>query len=451
MANMIKIKKGLDIKLKGRAAETIIKTADAPLYGICPDDFHGVVPKVVVKLGDRVLVGSPLMVDKNCPEIQFVSPVSGEVVAVNRGERRKVLDIQVRPSRDNFEHLKFEAIDPKRSTAAEIKTTMLKAGLWPFIKQRPYDIIANPNETPRDIFVTGFDSAPLAPNYEFLLKGTQLESLQVGLDALAKLTAGKVYLSVRSGSALAAMKGVEIIMVDGPHPAGNVGVQIHHTAPINKGESVWTVNALDLALVGRSLEMGMSDFTRTIAITGSEVTTPSYTTVHAGAQISSIVTGKVIKGEYNLRYIAGNVLSGSKVSEHSFLSPYASQVTVILEGDDVHEMFGWAMPGFDKLSASKSYFSWLFPNREYRMDARLRGGVRAIIMSGEYDSVLPMDILPEFLIKETLAFNIEKMENLGIYEVAPEDFALCEFVDTSKLPIQHIIRTGLDQLRKEMI
>lgn len=451
MANMIKIKKGLDIKLKGRAAETIVKTPRATLYGISPDDFHGVVPKVVVKPGDRVLAGSPLMVDKNCPEIKFVSFVSGEVVAVNRGERRKVLDIQVKPDQDGVEQMKFESIDLSKASAEQIKASMLEMGLWPFIKQRPYDVIANPNETPRDIFVTGFDSAPLAPSYDTILKKEEIEELQVGLTALTKLTTGKVYLAVRSGSALANVKGVEVVIVDGPHPAGNVGVQIHNISPINKGETVWTLNALDLSLIGKSLRNGALASTRKIAIVGSEVASPCYTETIIGSQISPLVEGNLVKGDCNLRFIAGNVLTGRKVSTNSFLSPYVHQITVIPEGDDVHEMFGWAMPGFDKMSASKSYFSWLFPNREYRMDARIRGGVRAIIMSGEYDNVLPMDILPEFLIKETLAFNIEKMENLGIYEVAPEDFALCEFVDTSKLPIQHIIRTGLDQLRKEMI
>lgn len=452
MANMIKIKKGLDIKLEGHAAEQVVAGKLSDLYAICPEDYHGVVPKLVIKPGDRVLAGTPLMVDKNCPEIQFVSPVSGEVLAVNRGERRKILDIQIKADSE-IEYADFGKKNISSMSTDEVKAAMLQMGLWGFVKQRPYDVIANPADSPRDIFVTGFDSAPLAPNMDFVVKGEEA-NFQLGLDALKKLTTGKVYLGVRSGSVLASMKGVEIVTVEGPHPASNVGVQIANIAPVNKGEIVWTVNGFDLILIGRSLAQGKTDLSRLMPVAGSEVAKAVYTKAIIGAQISSIAGDKVKKENISLRYISGNVLTGKKVPANGFLSPYAQQITIIPEGDDVHELFGWALPGFAKFSVNHSFFTWLIdtlaPKKEYKIDARLQGGRRAIIMSNEYDKVLPMDILPEFLIKAVLAFDIDKMENLGIYEVAPEDFALCEFVDTSKLEIQHIIRTGLDQLRKEM-
>lgn len=452
MANMIKIKKGLDIKLEGHAAEQVVAGNRSDMYSICPDDYHGIVPKLIAKPGDRVLAGTPLMVDKNCPEIQFVSPVSGEVLEVNRGERRKILDICIKADSE-IEYVDFGKKNISSMNAGEIKASMLQMGLWAFVKQRPYDVIANPSDSPRDIFVTGFDSAPLAPNMDFVINGEEA-NFQLGLDALKKLTSGKVYLAVRPGSKLASMKGVEILTVEGPHPASNVGVQIANVSPVNKGEIVWTMNGFDLILIGRAFAQGKTDFTRLLPVAGSEVAKAVYTKAIIGARISSIVADKVKKEKINLRFISGNVLTGKKVAENGFLSPYAQQVTIIPEGDDVHELFGWAMPGFRKFSVSHSFFTWIIdaisPKTEYRIDARLLGGRRAIIMSNEYDRVLPMDILPEFLIKAVLAFDIDKMENLGIYEVAPEDFALCEFVDTSKLEIQHIIRTGLDQLRKEM-
>lgn len=446
---MIKIKKGLDIKLKGHAAEQVVAGCRSEIYSICPEDYHGIIPKLVIKPGDRVLAGTPLLVDKNCPEIQFVAPVSGEIIAVNRGERRKILDIQIKADSE-IEYVNFGSKNIASMNADEVKASMLQMGLWGFVKQRPYDVIANPTDLPRDIFVTGFDSAPLAPNMDFVIKGEEA-NFQLAINALNKLTSGKVYLSIRPGSKLASIKGAEIITVEGPHPAGNVGVQISNVSPVNKGEVVWTLNGFDLIIIGRALAQGKTDFTRVIPVAGSEVAKAVYTKAIIGASIASIVTDKVKKDKISLRYISGNVLTGKKVTTTGFLSPYAQQVTIIPEGDDVHELFGWAMPGFGKYSVNRSFFTWLFgAKKEYRIDARLRGGRRAIIMSNEYDRVLPMDILPEFLIKAVLAFDIDKMENLGIYEVAPEDFALCEFVDTSKLEIQHIIRTGLDQLRKEM-
>ena len=448
MANVIKLKKGLDIPLEGQPNARTIDAAACEYYALVPDDFHGIVPKVLVKAGDAVSVGTPLMCDKNNPALRFVSPVSGEVSAVTRGERRKVLDITVK-SDGQMTQSATPATKPVGDLSAdEIKELLLANGLFMFIKQRPYDIIATPTDTPRDIFVTAWDSAPLAPDFDYILAGREAD-LQTGIDVLCKLTAGSVYLGIRNGSPIH-IKGAQTVAFEGRHPAGNVGVQIQHIAPVNKGETVWTLNAFDLLLIGRFFRTGKLDFSRTVALTGSEVKLPCYVRTILGARLDSIVGDNLIPADYHRRYISGNVLTGVHASEHDYLRAYHSQVTVIPEGDDCHEMLGWALPGFGKYSASRSFFSWLAGRRQYRFDARLHGGERAIIMANEYDKVLPMDILPEFLIKAVIAFDIDKMENLGIYEVAPEDFALCEFVDTSKLPVQAIIREGLDRLRKEM-
>ncbi len=447
MANVIKLKKGLDIPLVGQALHQIIDADPCEFYALVPDDFHGVTPRVLVKPGESVQVGTPLMCDKNNPTVQFVSPVSGEIHAVNRGERRKVLDIIIK-SDGKYEQSPAVAHKAEMNSE-EILDALLANGLFPFIHQRPYDVIANPAITPRDIFVTAWDSAPLAPEFEFILQGEE-ENLQAGIDALRKLTPGHVYVGVRNGSALS-VKGAEITAFEGKHPAGNVGVQIQHIAPVNKGETVWTLNAFDLLIIGRFFNKGILDFSRIVAVTGSEIKSPCYVRTTLGARLDSIIGDKLIESSVNRRYISGNVLTGTQVSQHDYLRAPHSHITVIPEGDDCHEILGWALPGFGKYSVSRSFFSWICGRkRSYQMDARLRGGERAIIMCGEYDKVLPMDILPEFLIKSVIAFDIDKMENLGIYEVAPEDFALCEFVDTSKLSLQSIIRDGLDRLQKEM-
>lgn len=448
MADLVKIKRGLDIPLVGEAEKIIQEAPKAEMYAIIPDDFHGVVPKILVKSGDAVKAGTPLMCDKNRPEVNFVSPVSGTVEAVNRGERRKVLEIVVK-SDGKFESVEFEKLDAKKMDAQAIKDTLLQSGLFAFIKQRPYDVIANPEVAPRDIFVTAFDSAPLAPEFEFVAKGEEA-ALQAGVDALAKLTNGKVYVGVNATSQLK-LNGCEVVKFQGAHPAGNVGVQIANIAPVSKGEVVWTISAFDLLLIGRLFTTGKLDFTRIITLAGSEVESPKYVKTTMGASIASVITGNVKKADHNQRIISGNVLTGTKVSAQDYLRAYSSQITIIPEGDDCNEFVGWATPGCGKFSVSRTFGSWLFgKNKKYNIDARLRGGERGIIMSGEYDSVFPMDILPEFLVKAVIAFDIDKMENLGIYEVAPEDFALCEFVDTSKLPLQQIIRNGLDALMKEM-
>ena len=420
-----------------------------------PEDFPGLIPKVDVRVGDRVRAGTPLMHDKSNDELVFVSPVSGVIVSITRGEKRRLLDITIEADQEK----KRDTIDVseiKDNTEPEIKSKLLKAGLWPFIKQRPYDIIADPNSLPRDIFITGFSTAPLAPSFDFII-GNELEAFQMGVDALGKLTKGKTYLGISANTQSAVLRkiqNVEVFEFEGPHPAGNVGVQINKINPINKGETVWTVSALDLLLIGRFFQKGYADFTRLVAYTGSETTKKGYYWIVIGSKLDKLFEANVTQGT-NLRYISGNVLTGTQIEIDGSLHFYDSQITVIPEGDDKHDFIGWASPGLNKkYSAGSTYLSKLIgllkPNKKYNLDARLMGGRRSIIMSNEYDKVFPMDILPEQLIKATITYNVDKMEQLGIYEVAPEDFALCEFVDTSKLEIQKIIREGLIKLKKEM-
>ncbi len=453
MSSVIKISKGLDINLKGKAKEVISAHVISGYYSICPDDFPGFMPKVAVKAGDKVLAGTAILYDKNHPEVKIVSPVSGEITEINRGEKRKLLNILIAAT-EKQESLDFGKKITPELPADEIKNLLAEAGIFPFIKQRPYDIIANPQDTPRDIFVPGFYSAPLAPDLEFLLKG-QEPYFQKGLDILSRLTPGKVYLGIDGNcrsECLIQAKNVEIVRFYGPHPAGNAGVQINHIKPVNKGEVVWTINPADVLFIGRLFLDGKTDFTRLVALTGSEVKDTGYYQAKIGTNIGSLVEDNVTEG-ITLRYISGNVLTGKQIPADGFLAPYDNQLTVIPEGVETDEFFGWALPGLKKFSNSKTFFTWLtdpFHKKEYIIDARIKGGKRAMIMSNEYNKVFPMDILPEFLLKAIIAFDIDKMENLGIYEVAPEDFALCEFVDTSKIEIQQIVRKGLNLLHKEM-
>ncbi|MDR1810781.1 MAG: Na(+)-translocating NADH-quinone reductase subunit A [Prevotella sp.] len=450
MPNTIKIKKGLNIPVEGEAPDSIVGQIKPDIVKVYPEDFAGLVPKVNVKVGDRVQAGSPLLHDKNNADIVFVSPVGGEVISVTRGEKRRLLDITVKtdaavPAKE------FEKKNPANLSKDEIKAALFESGLWPFIKQRPYDVVANPDVEPRDIFVTAFSTAPLAPSYDFII-GREPANLQTGLDALSKLTGGKVYLGVGTKTKLPAIreaKNVEIYEFDGPHPAGNVGLHINKIKPVNKGETVWTLNAPDVLFIGRLFNEGKVDLTRLVAYTGSEAVKKGYYSMVIGSSIQSLIDTNTTKGQ-PLRYISGNVLTGTKIEADGHLRYYDGQITVIPEGNETHEILGWALPGFQKFSAGSTYFSKLFGKRKYRFDARLLGGKRAIFMANEYEKVFPMDILPEYLIKATITFNIDKMEQLGIYEVAPEDFALCEFVDTSKLEVQKIIRAGLLQLKKEM-
>ena len=448
MANVIKLRKGLDINLKGKAAQEYFSVKEPGFYSLVPDDFTGVTPKVVVKEQEYVMAGGPLFIDKNHPELKFVSPVSGVVTSVERGAKRKVLNIVVEAAAEQ-DYEEFGKKDPAKMDGLQVKEVLLNAGLFAFIRQRPYDVIADPTIQPKAIFVSAFDSNPLAPDFEFALKGEE-KNFQTGLTALSRIA--KTYLSLsvnQSAGALTQAKDVAINVFDGPNPAGNVGVQINHIDPVCKGETVWTIGAEAVIFIGRVLNTGRVDFTRTVAVTGSEVLKPAYCKLKVGALLTNVFQGNVNKDK-DLRYISGNVLTGKQVSPNGYLGAFHNQLTVIPEGDEVHEFLGWIAPRCNQFSTSHSYFSWLMGKKEYVLDARVKGGERHMIMSNEYDKVFPMNIYPEYLVKAIIAGDIDRMEALGIYEVAPEDFALCEFVCSSKVEVQRIVRAGLDMLRAEM-
>lgn len=448
MANVIKLRKGLDVNLKGKAMQEFIEVKPSAQYALMPDNFTGLKPKVVVKEGDTVKVGDALFVDKNHPEVKYVSPVSGKVALVERGDRRKVMSVRVEAESEQ-QYVDFGKKDVETLSSAQVKEMLMNAGLFAFFKQRPYDVVANPEDKPKAIFVSAFNSMPLSADFEFALKGREAD-FQTGLNALSKIA--KTHLGVstkQTSTAITAAKGVEITFFKGAAPAGNVGVQINHVSPINKGEVVWTIGAEEVIFIGHLFNTGKLDFTRVVAVAGSEVSHPAYAKAIVGQSISSLIEGQVDAGK-SLRVIDGNVMTGVKTTADAFLGAHSTEVNVIPEGDDVHEMLGWIMPRFGQFSTSRSYMSWLCGKKEYALDARVKGGERHMIMSGEYDRVFPMDIFPEQLIKAIITGDIDRMEALGIYEVAPEDFAICEFVDSSKLELQRIVREGLDMLRKEM-
>lgn len=452
MSKVIKLKKGLDIKLVGGARKELTQLPLLPTYAVSPDDFVGLTPKLLVKVGDAVKAGTPLFFDKYRPEVLVTSPVSGTVTAVNRGEKRKILSVVVTTQGEQV-YESFQVPELGSATREEVTGAMLLAGLWPLLIQRPYGIIANPEDAPKAIFVSGFDSAPLAPDMNYVL-AEELDNLNAGFEALGKLTSGKVHLSLKAGTegVLNKVKGVEMHTFQGPHPAGNVGVQIHHIDPIGKGDIVWTVDVQNVAIIGRLFRTGRLDMSKTLVLDGSEVADARYFRTIAGAPINGIFKKSNIanqQSESEIRIISGNVLTGTKVTMDGYLGYYHNQVTVIPEGNK-YEMLGWIMPRFDKFSVSHSYFSWLTPGKKYNLDTNLNGGVRAFVVTGLYDKYLPMDIYPMYLLKAILAGDIDKMENLGMYEVIEEDFALCEFVDPSKTAMQKIIREGINLMIKEL-
>ncbi|RUT73232.1 Na(+)-translocating NADH-quinone reductase subunit A [Ancylomarina longa] len=450
MSEVKKIKKGLDIKLIGKAEKVLEKADRSETYAIKPTDFPGLTPKLKVKVNAEVKAGSPLFFDKYCPEINFASPVSGKVIAVNRGERRKILEVVIQADTET-QYETFKKADPNGLSREDVKEELLKSGLWCYLRQRPYDVIAKPLETPKAIFISAFDTAPLAADFDFLVEG-ESEAFQAGINALAKLTDGKVNLNINpnlnQSKVFSDAKNVAINKFTGIHPAGNVGVQIHHVDPINKGEVVWVIRPQEVVFIGRLFTKGIYDVSRKIALCGSEVKTPCYFETIQGASVRNILKGK-LKDEQKIRVISGNVLTGTQIFEDGFIGSYDSQLTVIPEGNQF-EFLGWALPGLNKFSMSKSFFSWLMPKKEYRLDANMHGEHRAYVVSGEYEKVLPMDILPVHLVKSIMIEDIDRMEQLGIYEVAPEDFALCEFVCTSKINVQDIIRQGIGLMIKEM-
>lgn len=449
MSLSIKLKKGFDIPVKGAAEKVLAGDANPDLYGVKPIDFPGLIPKLEVKPGDNVLAGTPLFHNKIRPEILFTSPVSGTVISVERGDRRKMLEVVVEKNGNDF--INFGKADPSGLTRQNITELLLKSGLWPAVRQRPYHVVAKPFEVPKAIFISGFDSAPLAPDYNFIMDNTPASFFQTGINAISKLTDGKVHLvlngSVTPSDVLKSTSGVEISYFSGPHPASNIGVHIHHIDPLNKGEIVWFINLQDVVAVGRLFAEGIYKPERIIALTGSEVIHPQYYKMLSGSSVKPVVKGNVQSG--NLRYISGNVLTGTKIGEGGYLGYYDSQITVIPEGD-YYEFFGWAAPGANKLSFSNTFLSGLLPKKAYRPDTNFHGGERAFVMTGQYEKVVPMDIYPMQLFKAIIAQDVDAMENLGIYEVAEEDFALCEFICPSKIEIQSIVRNGLDLMIKEM-
>ncbi|MCQ2064633.1 MAG: Na(+)-translocating NADH-quinone reductase subunit A [Bacteroidaceae bacterium] len=449
MAETIRLRKGLDIKLLGTPAKDLAVMGLSETYALCPDDFTGVTPKPVVKEQQTVKAGEALFIDKNHPQVKFTSPVSGVVESVNRGARRKVLSIVVKPDAEQ-KYVEFGTKSVQSLSGEEVKNALLESGLFAFFRQRPYDVIANPEDSPRGIFVSSFDSKPLAPDFEFVLKGNELD-FQTGLSAIAKIAPTTLGISAsQTDPTLTQAKNVDLYAFKGAHPAGNVGVQINRIRPVNKGEVVWTIDPEAVIFIGRLFNRGVADMTRVIAVAGEEVVNPQYMKVILGARLSSVLDGRLNRNEH-IRIINGNVLTGVKATKEDYLGAFANMVTVIPEGDDVNELLGWIAPRFNHFSVSRSFFSWLSPaKKQYSIDARIKGGERHMIMSGEYDRVFPMDIYPEYLIKAIITGNIDKMEAYGIYEVAPEDFALCEFVDSSKLELQRIVREGLNNLRAEM-
>lgn len=449
MVNVIKLRKGLDINLKGKAEKSVAAIAVGGEYSIIPDDFVGVKPKVIVKEGDQVKAGGALFVNKDYPEVKFASPVSGVVSAVVRGERRKLLRVTVTADAEQ-KYADYGSVDVKSLDAEGVKSKLLEAGLFGFINQLPYAVSTNPATEPKAIFVSAFRDMPLAADFDVELKGNE-KDFQTGLTALSKIA--KTYLGIskkQSEGSLANAKDVEVTCFDGPCPAGNVGVQVNNLDPVNKGEIVWTVDPTAVIFFGRLLNTGKVDMTRVVAVAGSEIDKPGYAKVLIGTPFSTILKGKV-NAENSVRIINGNPLTGKKTAlADGYVGARTSEITAIPEGDAADEMLGWILPRFNQFSTSRTYFSWLMgKKKEYVLDARIKGGERHMIMSGEYDKVLPMSIYGEYLIKAIIAGDIDKMEQLGIYEVSPEDFAVAEFVDSSKLELQQLVRNGLDMLRKE--
>ncbi|WP_290699792.1 Na(+)-translocating NADH-quinone reductase subunit A [Lacinutrix sp.] len=450
MSNDIKIKKGLDIKLKGAAEKA---TENAIISNTCtvrPEDFHSVIPKLSVKVGEKVKAGQALFFNKINENVKFASPVSGEVIEIARGEKRKILSIKIQADKEQLYH-DFGSLNTEVAKVEKIKQHLLDSGCWTFIKQRPYDVIANPEVAPKAIFISGYASAPLAADLDFTLAGKEAE-LQAAVSALSKLTQGKVHVGVgkNGNSPLAGLSNVSVHKVSGPHPAGNVGTLINKIDPVNKGETVWTVAAQDLVIIGELLLTGKFNAERTVALVGSSVKKPRYFRTKIGSEIATMVYDNGVDKDGNDRIISGNVLSGKQVKPDGCLDYYSNVISVIPEGDD-YEFFGWNKPIFNKISVSRAFtFSWLTPKKEFALNTNTNGEHRAFVTTGTYEEVFPLDIFPMQILKSCMYQDLDEMEALGMYEVAPEDFALTEFVCVSKQPHQDIIRKGLDLMLKEI-
>jgi len=448
MSKDIRVKKGLNINLVGEAEHTISKATLSNIYAINLQDFHGITPKMLVKQGGKVKAGEALFYNKDNNDMLFVSPVSGELSEIIRGDRRKILTLKILADKEQ-QSLEHKPVNVESASAQEIKAQLLKSGCWSFIKQRPYDVIADASVTPKAIFVSGYASAPLAADLDFVLKGKEKE-IQAAVTAIAKLTPGKLHVSVgSSNSPLATLQDVSKHNVSGPHPSGLVGTLINKVDSINKGETVWTINPQDLVIIGELLLTGKFNAERTIALAGSSVKEPKYYTTKIGAEVATFIYASGVNGD-NFRIINGDVLTGSKTTPEGYLGYYNNTVSVIPEGDD-YEFFGWNKPVFNKVSATRALtFSWLFPKKKYDLNTNTNGEHRAFVVTGQYEKVFPLDIFPMQLLKACMYKDLDEMEQLGLYEVAPEDFALTEFVCISKQPHQKIIREGLDLLQKEI-
>jgi len=446
----ISINKGLDINLEGSPKHVLTDLSLPKLVALKPSDFPNLMPKMLVKVGDEVKCGSPVFCDKYNDQIKFSSPISGQVKEIVRGAKRKILAVTIL-SDEKMVQNNSTAIDLLNLSREDLKSELMSNGLWPLIRMRPIDIIALPKDTPKSIFISSFDSNPLSPNYDFIMNGKSAE-FNAGLEVLTKLTDGSVHLQIRANSekVFSEAKNVKVNIVDGPHPAGNVGVQIHKIDTLNKGEVVWYINPQDVMVIGRFSLTGAYDNSKVIAVGGSNMKNGKYFRTVSGASIDSILKETDIID--NSRIISGNPLTGEQVDMDGFLGFYSHQLSVLPEGNQ-HKFFltdGWLSAGFKKLSASKAYPTWLLPkSKVYNVDTNLNGEERAFVVSGQYEKVFPFDIYPVQLIKSIITNDIEKMENLGIYEVSPEDFALCEFVCTSKINVQEIVRGGLDLVYKE--
>lgn len=448
MERLYKTKKGLDLNLKGQAQLNLCKADLSAEYALSPSDFHGMVPRIVVKEGDKVQAGCPLFVDKATEKINFVSPVSGVVKAIVRGDRRKLLHIIVTADKEQ-QYKDFGKKNLKDMDKEAVMQFLLESGIFAFFRQRPYDVTASPVDTPKAIFISTFSKMPLAADFSYVIKGRE-EAFKTGVKALAKLA--KVYIGIspeQINTPMLPIEEAEISVFSGPNPAGNVGVHINHISPINKGEVVWTINPEIVAILGELVNTGKLDLTRRIAIAGSQIQQPEYVETKIGAPLADLLNNRLSSTEH-VRIINGNPLVGQKADLSAYLSAQVTEVCALPEGDDNNELFGWIAPRLKEFSTSHSYFSWLLgKNKEYDLDCRIKGGERHMIMSCEYENVFPMDIYPSYLIKAIIAGDIDRQEMLGIYEVAPEDFAVAEFVDSSKLELQRIVREGLDILRKE--
>lgn len=450
MSNDIRIKKGLDIKLKGEAERTLEKAILSNFYTLRPEDFHGVTPKLISKVGTKVKAGEPVFYDKSNENVKFVSPVSGEVIEIARGEKRRILSIKLQADKEQT-YQDYGVFNVDAAKPDEVKAHLLASGCWPFVKQRPYDVIANPDKSPKAIFISGYASAPLAADLDFTLKGKEA-ALQVAVTALGKLTEGKVHVSVgaKSTSPLAGLSGITLHKVSGPHPSGNVGTLINRVDPVNKGEVVWTVAAQDLVIIGELLLTGKFNAERIVALAGSSIEKPRYFTTKIGSEVATMIYDKGIPQKARVRVISGNVLSGKHIKPDGYLDYYSNVITVIPEGDD-YELFGWNKPVFNKVSTTRAFtFSWLNPNKKYDLNTNTNGEHRAFVVTGGYEEVFPLDIYPMQILKACMYNDLDEMEALGMYEVAPEDFALTEFVCVSKQPHQEIIRKGLDVMLKEI-